>query len=274
MTLGLLGSLMSLVAGFMRFKPAQFDQSMMHIIDGTKASLVTLVFAVVVMLVLKKGLGHSLSAPINSEGSLPSLDYLDEVLKLNISIARLDLTLNKVLTEENLAISSVASNISTSLNTQVYPLQSEDIKAEHQTLLASIRTLQQELNHNVFSLKFTLEKTLTDVFTQQATQMDTAHKQLEDKIHTSLLMMGELMQTHMKRMDAQLEDELNKVLSELAQSLILIFKKFTEDYSQLTTEMRKVVVMNKDDQLMMGSLFDKKGEMKKIYASLWLVFLA
>ncbi len=249
MTLGFLGSLMSLVAGFMRFKPAQFDQSLMHIIDGTKASLVTLVFAVVMMLVLKKGFGigkSSSPAQVNNDGSLMSLGHLDEVLeKLNISIARLDLSLNKVLPEENPIVSALADNTRPSLNAQVCT-QSEDINAEHQALLASIRTLQQELNHNVFSLKFTLEKTLTDVFTQQATQMNSAHKQLEDKIHTSLLMMGELMQTHMKRMDAQLEEELHKVLSELAQSLTMISQKFTQDYSQLTTEMKKVVVMNKD----------------------------
>lgn len=117
----------------------------------------------------------------------------------------------------------------------------EVLKTANKELLDSTRQVQQETMTNIQKFQDRLETTLEDVFQAQTQAAKRTFDSLEDQITQAVGKTGNAVEKQIEVLDLQIQQELNRTLTELGQDLATITQQFTRDYQRLVGEMNRVV---------------------------------
>ena len=90
-----------------------------------------------------------------------------------------------------------------------------------------------------------LQKQLAEMMEQAATQQVNQSRKtfeaMEEQIRQQVGMTGEAVDSQLKMIDESMQQEVNRVMTEMGQALAQVTGRFTEDYIKLTKAMQKVV---------------------------------
>lgn len=101
--------------------------------------------------------------------------------------------------------------------------------------------VQQETVTNIQKFQDRLETTLDDVFQAQTRAARSTFDSLEDQITQAVTKTGSAVEKQVEVLDLEIQQELNRTLTELGQGLATITQQFTRDYQKLVGEMSRVV---------------------------------
>jgi uncharacterized protein YaaR (DUF327 family) len=119
----------------------------------------------------------------------------------------------------------------------------EVLKAANAELLDSTRQVQQITLANIQKFQDRLETTLEDVLQAQTQFARRTFDSLEDQITQAVGKTGSAVEKQVEVLDLEIQQELNRTLTELGGNLATITQQFTRDYQRLVTEMGRVVSM-------------------------------
>lgn len=117
----------------------------------------------------------------------------------------------------------------------------EILKLANRELLDQTRLVQQETVTNIQKFQDRLETTLDDVFQAQTRAARSTFDSLEDQITQAVTKTGSAVEKQVEVLDLEIQQELNRTLTELGQGLATITQQFTRDYQKLVGEMSRVV---------------------------------
>lgn len=121
----------------------------------------------------------------------------------------------------------------------------EVLKTANKELQDSTRKVQETAISSIQKLQDRLETTLEDVFQAQTQAARRTFDSLEDQITSAVSKTGNAVEKQVEVLDLQMQQELNRTLSELGADLATITQQFTKDYKRLVHEMSNVVQMQK-----------------------------
>lgn len=105
-----------------------------------------------------------------------------------------------------------------------------DTENVRDTVVKSTEKLQQRLN-----------EVIDDTATQQINQAKRTFDAMEEQIKQQVGLTGEAVDSQLKLIDTAMQQEINRVMSEMGQALAQVSGKFVEDYIKLTQAMSEVV---------------------------------
>lgn len=121
----------------------------------------------------------------------------------------------------------------------------EVLKTANKELQDSTRKVQEAAISSIQKLQDRLETTLEDVFQAQTQAARRTFDSLEDQITSAVGKTGNAVEKQVEVLDLQMQQELNRTLSEMGEALATITQQFTRDYQRLVHEMSNVVQMQK-----------------------------
>ncbi|MCW7553846.1 hypothetical protein NX722_14670 [Endozoicomonas gorgoniicola] len=77
--------------------------------------------------------------------------------------------------------------------------------------------------------------------TQQVNQSRKTFEAMEEQIRQQVGMTGETVDKQLKMIDQSMQQEVNRVMTEMGQALAQVTGRFTKDYTRLTKAMQEVV---------------------------------
>jgi len=127
----------------------------------------------------------------------------------------------------------------------------EDVSNESKSIATNLRESSQEIleqnqrSLQVFESSFDdmkdhLENYIESSTDKQNEEMQRLYKGLQQEMENALGETGETVKKQIAVIDKALEHEINKSMSDMGDALTSITKRFTQDYTQLVNEMRKV----------------------------------
>ncbi|HIF9331893.1 hypothetical protein A9D46_09560 [Photobacterium damselae subsp. damselae] len=115
------------------------------------------------------------------------------------------------------------------------------LKDANTDLILDTKTMRDETTKTIQDLQLRLEGALTEVFRRQTEEVDRTFKSIEKHMIKTLNESGESINTQFSVFDKEMEQEVSRIIKLMGSNLTTVTHKFTQDYTQLTNEMSKVV---------------------------------
>lgn len=123
---------------------------------------------------------------------------------------------------------------------------SKKASESHQLLIDNTDTVQKAFIEKIGTIQEQLEATVTQLVDKQIQEMHRSFQALEDEVKESVKLSDEALKKHIQMIDDSLSEELTAVIKHMGKGLGSISKQFTEDYQELTREMKQVVAARKN----------------------------
>lgn len=157
-------------------------------------------------------------------------DYLQsqtEIIKQHLQDAVSDL--NSVMRDMIEKMVSDAKEMTSTIKEANHNLAS-DTALVRDTVITSTEKLQQRLN-----------EVIDEAATQQINQAKRTFDAMEDQVKQQVGFTAEAVDSQLKLIDSAMQQEINRVMSEMGQALAQVSGKFVEDYIKLTQAMNEIV---------------------------------
>ena len=120
----------------------------------------------------------------------------------------------------------------------------ETLIGANQDLQSNIKEVQFQVTDSIESMQKRLEGSLEKVFHTQTEAMHNAFNAVDGELRRVVGTTGDAVNKQLEAMDKAMQQELERVITQLGQHLASITRKFTDDYSVLTEQMERVIRQN------------------------------
>ena len=120
----------------------------------------------------------------------------------------------------------------------------ETLIGANQDLQNNIKEVQFQVTDSIESMQKRLEGSLENVFHTQTEAMHNAFNAVDGELRRVVGTTGDAVNKQLEAMDKAMQQELERVITQLGQHLASITRKFTDDYSVLTEQMERVIRQN------------------------------
>ncbi|WP_148252241.1 MotA/TolQ/ExbB proton channel family protein [Aidingimonas lacisalsi] len=104
-----------------------------------------------------------------------------------------------------------------------------------------IRSVQTQVNESIEQMQQRLTRSVEEMTGMQTRQMNEAFQQMDGVMRQSVQRTGESVNSQLKAVDESMQQELDRVMTEMGNALTQISGRFTQDYQRLTQQMQQVV---------------------------------
>ncbi|WP_281648763.1 hypothetical protein [Parendozoicomonas sp. Alg238-R29] len=111
----------------------------------------------------------------------------------------------------------------------------------NQNLVTDTSEVRNAMLKSTEQLQKQLGEMLEQAATQQVNQARKTFEAMEEQVKQQVGLTGEAVDSQLKMIDQSMQQEVNRVMTEMGQALAQVTGKFTEDYIRLTQAMQKVV---------------------------------
>ncbi|PSU24472.1 hypothetical protein CTM97_00570 [Photobacterium phosphoreum] len=111
----------------------------------------------------------------------------------------------------------------------------------NQNLVLETSNIRDVISKSVDKLQQRLSDVIDDVATQQINQAKRTFDAMEDQVRNQVGLTGEAVDSQLKLIDESMQQEINRVITEMGRALTQVTGKFVEDYVKLTQAMNEIV---------------------------------
>lgn len=108
-------------------------------------------------------------------------------------------------------------------------------------LVNDTKQMRDESTQAIKDMQSKLEGALSEVFQEQSREIKRTFDSIENHLKQTLNESGATMESQFSEFDKQMEGEVQRIVQAMGSNLATVTNKFTQDYTQLTLEMSKVV---------------------------------
>lgn len=156
--------------------------------------------------------------------------------ELTTAAERIKQELNDSLIELNNTMRALVTGIKEDAQQTSKTLENANIQ-----LVSDTKAMRDESTQAIREMQSRLENSLTEVFQSQSREVQRTFDSIESHLKNTLQESGAMMEGQFSEFDKQMEQEVLRVVELMATNLTTVTKKFTQDYSELTDQMSKVV---------------------------------
>jgi len=115
------------------------------------------------------------------------------------------------------------------------------MKKANQNLITDTEQVRETVTKSAEKLQQRLNEVIDEAATQQINQAKRTFDAMEDQVRQQVGLTGEAVDAQLKLIDQAMQQEINRVMTEMGQALAQVSGKFVDDYVQLTQAMNKIV---------------------------------
>ncbi|WP_394151534.1 hypothetical protein [Vibrio maritimus] len=118
---------------------------------------------------------------------------------------------------------------------------SKTLETANIQLINDTKSMRDESTQAIKEMQGRLEGALSEVFQDHSREIKRTFDSIEKHLERTLNESGATMESQFSEFDKQMEEEVQRIVQAMGTNLATVTKKFTQDYTQLTSEMSKVV---------------------------------
>lgn len=118
---------------------------------------------------------------------------------------------------------------------------SKTLEQANLQLVNDTKQMRDESTQAIKDMQGKLEGALSEVFQEQSREIKRTFDSIESHLKQTLNESGATMESQFSEFDKQMEEEVQRIVQAMGSNLATVTNKFTQDYTQLTHEMSKVV---------------------------------
>lgn len=118
---------------------------------------------------------------------------------------------------------------------------SETMTTANQNLVTDTNKVSEAIVNSADKLQQRLSDVIDEASTQQINQARRTFEAMEESIRNQVGLTGEAVDSQLKLIDESMQQEINRVITEMGRALTQVTGKFVEDYVKLTQAMNEIV---------------------------------